>query len=135
MSIDCLSNWTVVKAVRPSLETAPPSASGSGTADTSGSFCSAAIDFATCALLAGSLSLPESVVKTTWLCAPAAGRELRLQQIDRLLRLGAGDREVLWSAAALRADDGADDDDGEDEPGETALPVGGQRTCDGGEQR
>ncbi len=72
MSIDCLSNWTVVKAVRPSLDTAPPSARGSGTPDTSGSFCSAAIDLATWALLAGSLSLPESVVKTTWLCAPAA---------------------------------------------------------------
>ena len=72
MSTDWRSYCTVVNAVRPSLETAPPSASGSGTPLTSGSFCSAWIDFATCAFCAGSLSSPESVVKTTWLDAPAA---------------------------------------------------------------
>jgi hypothetical protein len=54
------------------------------------------------------------------------GGELRLQEVHGLLRLGPGDREVLRGAAVLRADDGADEDDGQDEAGEAPLPVRGE---------
>jgi hypothetical protein len=66
-SIDGVSYWTVVNAVRPFAEIAPPSASGSGTAVTPGSLRSAASERSTPAFGPASVSLPWSIVKTTWL--------------------------------------------------------------------
>ncbi len=69
----CLSKFSVAKAIRPSRLTVPrpPAAKGFATLATLGSVLSSSSSLSMRCRVAGSASVPESALKTTWLESPA----------------------------------------------------------------
>ena len=81
----------------------------------------------------GSVILPCSTVKTSVESAPANAGLCALEEVERLLGLGARDVEVVGRLAA-RAGGGTEQHDDDDRAGQAALPVVGEGAGDPREQ-